>query len=176
MFFLIFLMCAYSRFGNSCPTCLWRFENCANSENSKNAVLQLFSFELPLPTFKSLQMLWNELSATWAGQLAIISGGFGPQCMIKDLLIAQRTLHVGGDPVLLYTILVESTKQLGLLGHVDRFSGANLRGKTSGFWLEVQVCTFSIIYVINTPSSVSYQTSLIYLLDSQFMTIMIAVS
>ena len=105
----------------------------------------LFSFELPLSTFKRLQMLWNELSETWAGWLAIIFGGFGPQCVIEDLLIAQRTLHIGGDPALLYTILVESTKQLGLLGHVDRFAGANLRGKTSGFWLEVQVCTFSII-------------------------------
>jgi hypothetical protein len=105
----------------------------------------LFSFELPLSTFKRFQMLWNELFETWAGQLAIISGGFGPQCMIEDLLIAQYTLHVGGDPALSYTILVESTKQLGLLGHVDRFAGANLRGKTSGFWLEVQVCTFSII-------------------------------
>jgi len=110
--------------------------------------------------------------------------------MIEDLLIAQRTLHVGGDPALSYTILVESTKQLGLLGHVDRFAGADLRGKTSGFWLEVQVCIFSIIdcfmirvimciytfVVINTPSYVSYQTSLIYLLDSRFMTIMIAVN
>ena len=28
--------CHYSRFGNSCPTCLWQFKNHANSENSKN--------------------------------------------------------------------------------------------------------------------------------------------
>ena len=49
--------------------------------------------------------------------------------MIEGLLIAQRTLHIGGDPALSYTILVESTKQLVLLEHVDRFAGANLRGR-----------------------------------------------
>jgi hypothetical protein len=84
----------------------------------------LFCFKLPLSTFKRLQTLWNELSEIWVGRLAIISGGFGPQSMIEGLLITQHTLHVGGDPALSYTILVESTKQLGLLGHVDRFAGA----------------------------------------------------
>ena len=50
----------------------------------------LFSFELRLSTFKGLQMLSNELSEIG---LATISGGFGPQCTIEGLLIAQRTLY-----------------------------------------------------------------------------------
>jgi hypothetical protein len=136
-------------------------------------------------------MLSNELSEIGAGRLAIISGGFGPQCTIEGLLITQRTLHVRGDPALSYTIPVESTKQLGLLEHVDRFSGTDLKGETLGFRLEgcrcvhsvslialmigVVMCTYTFT-VINTPSYVSYRTSLVYLLDSRFMTIMIAVN
>jgi hypothetical protein len=126
-----------------------------------------FSFELPVSAFKRLQLLSNELSEIGAGRLAIISGGFGPQCTIEGLLITQRTPHVGGDPALSYTIPVESTKQLGLLEHVDRFSGTNLRGETLGFRLEgcrcalialmigVVMCTYTFI-VINTPPCVPY--------------------
>jgi hypothetical protein len=57
----------------------------------------LFSFGLPLSTFKRLQMLSNELSKIGAERFAIISGGFGPQCTIEGLLIAQRTLHVDSE-------------------------------------------------------------------------------
>ena len=64
---------------------------------------------------------------------------------IEGHLVTQHTLSVEGDPALLYTILAESTKQPGLLRHVETFTGADLRGKVLGFWLKVQVCTFNII-------------------------------
>ena len=50
----------YSCFGNSCPTCLWRFENHANSENSKNAVpLQAASFYLQKTSNAIEWTIWN---------------------------------------------------------------------------------------------------------------------
>jgi hypothetical protein len=106
----------------------------------------LFSFKLPLSTFKRLQMLSNELSEIRAGHLAIISGGSGPQCsMIEGHLIAQHILHIG-DPALSYTVLVESTKQLGLLGHVDIFAGVDLRvrHRVSGWRCR---CAHSVQYI-----------------------------
>ena len=79
----------------------------------------------------------------------------------------------------------------GTVGACWQISGTNLRGETSGFRLEgcrcvhsvslialmigVVMCIYTFI-VINTPPYVSYWMSLIYLLDSRFMTIMIAVN
>jgi hypothetical protein len=66
------------------------------------------------------------------------------------------------------------------LGHVDRFARADLRGENIGFlvggacahsvssialMVGVVMCIYTFI-IFNTPSYVSYQTSLIYLLDS----------
>jgi len=94
----------------------------------------LFSFELPLSTFKRLQMLSNELSEIWAGKLAIISGGFGPQFMIEGLLIAQRSLHIRGDPALSYTYYSSRVNQAaGTVGACWQICWGRFKERDIGF-------------------------------------------
>ena len=145
----------------------------------KKCCSPLSCFFLPSKDFKCYWMNYLKLGLDdWPSFLEVLDH--------NARLKASWPLLVKGDPVRWYTVLVESTKQLGLLGHVVRFAGANLRDETSGFWLEVHMyhwllswlgllhmCIHTFI-VINTLSYVYYQTSLIYLLDSRFMTIMIA--
>ena len=123
--------------------CHWRISSLQQLQRRCKTYLQLFSeilvphicggLKLKFRKFQKSCSSSSDLSCIWKTSNAIewtiwnwgwmIGHHFWRFWAIEGHLITQHTLSVEGDPALMYTILMESTKQLGLLRQVKIFTG-----------------------------------------------------
>ena len=131
-----------SLFGNSCPTRLWQFENRANSENSKNAVLlRAASFYLHKTSNAIEWTIWNR---GWT-----VGHHFRRFWTTRhNWRPLDHTMHStrwrGPSALVYYSSGVNQAA--GTVGACWQIFWDQFKGRDIGFPVGgVQVCTFSII-------------------------------